>query len=670
MIAEIGHYALVLAFGLALVQGTLPLWGAARGDAALIGLGRSTALGQFAFLSLAFCALIWAFAVSDFSIVNVASNSHSSKPLIFKISAAWGSHEGSLVLWVWILALYGAGVALFGGNLPPSFRARVLAVQGLIGLGFLAFMLFTSNPFLRLDPVPLDGRGFNPILQDPALAAHPPMLYAGYVGLSMAYAFAIAALIEGRVDASWARWVRPWTLAAWCALSIGIALGSYWAYYELGWGGWWFWDPVENASFMPWLAATALLHSAVVVEKRGSLKSWTILLAILAFSLSLLGTFLVRSGVLTSVHAFAVDPARGVFVLALLGIAIGGSLALYAFRAPSLQAGGIFAPVSREGGLVLNNLLLSTACATVLLGTLYPLLLETVGGPKISVGAPYFDATFVPLMVPLLVAVPIGAMLAWKRGDFPGVLGRLKAAFVITGAMVVLQLVLSRGSGILAALAMGLAVWIVTGSLVELAGRVQLFRAPPRRSWQRAKGLPRSTFAMALAHIGVGVFVAGVTASSAWQQEAILTMRPGDSADLGGYSFMLAGIEERQGPNYVARRAAFEVSDGGRPVATLRPEKRFYPVERQPTSEAGIDMGLLRDLYVVLGDPVEGEGEADSAHTVRIYVNPLVMWIWGGVGIMGFAGLLSLSDRRHRVGAPSPARTRLGAAAPAGAGAD
>ena len=432
MIAEIGHYALVLAFGFALVQGSLPFWGAARGDPALMALARTTALGQFLFLTVAFGALIQAFAVSDFSLVNVAANSHSSKPLVYKISAAWGSHEGSLVLWVWILALYGCGVALFGRNLPAAFRARVLGVQGLIGVGFLAFMLFTSNPFLRLDPAPLDGQGFNPILQDLALAAHPPMLYAGYVGLSMAYAFAIAALIEGRVDASWARWVRPWTLAAWCALSLGIALGSYWAYYELGWGGWWFWDPVENASFMPWLAGTALLHSAVVVEKRGSLKSWTILLAILAFSLSLLGTFLVRSGVLTSVHAFAVDPARGVFVLALLGVAVGGSLALYAWRAPQLQGGGLFAPVSREGGLLLNNLLLSTACATVLLGTLYPLLLETVGGPKISVGPPYFNATFAPLMVPLVAAMPIGAMLAWKRGDLAGVVGRLKAALAVT----------------------------------------------------------------------------------------------------------------------------------------------------------------------------------------------------------------------------------------------
>jgi cytochrome c-type biogenesis protein CcmF len=665
MIVEIGHYALVLAFGLALVQCTLPLLGAARGDAGLIALARSTALGQFVFVSVAFGALIHAFATSDFSVVNVAVNSHSTKPLIYKVAAAWGSHEGSLVLWVWILALYGCGVALFGRNLPPAFQARVLAVQGLIGVGFLAFMLLTSNPFIRLDPAPIDGQGFNPILQDPALAAHPPMLYAGYVGFSVAFAFAIAALIEGRVDATWARWVRPWTLAAWCCLSFGIALGSYWAYYELGWGGWWFWDPVENASFMPWLAGTALLHSAIVVEKRDALKSWTILLAILAFALSLLGTFLVRSGVLTSVHAFAVDPARGIFVLALLGIAVGGSLALYAWRAPQLQGRGVFAPISREGGLLFNNLLLATACATVLLGTLYPLLLETVGGPKISVGPPYFDATFVPLMVPLLIAVPIGTMLAWKRGDLGGVLGRLKAALAITGAALLVQLVLSRGTHVLAALAMALAIWVVAGSLVELASRIQLLRIPLGRSWQRARGLPRAAYAMTTAHVGLGVFVAGVVASSAWQSEAILVMKPGDRAELAGYQFALARIEEVQGPNYLARRATFEVTKDGRAVARLTPEKRFYAVEQQATSEAGIDAGLFRDLYVVLGDPVEGAA-AGGGHTVRIYHNPLVMWIWGGVMIMGLAGMLSLSDRRHRVGAPTPARARL-APAPAGA---
>jgi cytochrome c-type biogenesis protein CcmF len=455
--------------------------------------------------------------------------------------------------------------------------------------------------------------------------------------------------------------VRPWTLAAWCSLSLGIALGSYWAYYELGWGGWWFWDPVENASFMPWLAATALLHSAIVVEKRDSLKSWTILLAILAFSLSLLGTFLVRSGVLTSVHAFAVDPRRGVFILALLALAIGGSLVLYAWRAPALRSRGLFAPVSREGALLLNNLLLATACATVLLGTLYPLLLEAVGGPKISVGPPYFNATFVPLMVPLLIAIPIGSMLAWKRGDLAGVLGRLKFALLIAALALLVQLGFSRGAQLLAAGAMAIAVWLLVGTLWELIERVQLLRLPPARSWQRARRLPRASYAMTLAHFGVGVLVAGVTASTAWQSEAILVLQPGQSARLAGYSFTLARLDDRQGPNYVLRRAVVDVTRDGSPVATLTPEKRYYPVEGQPTSEAGIDMGFWRDLYVVLGDPAEG---APGGHTMRIYVNPLVMWIWGGVAIMGVAGLISLSDRRHRVGAPSPARTRL---APAGA---
>jgi cytochrome c-type biogenesis protein CcmF len=663
MTAEIGTYALVLAFALALVQGTLPLWGAARHDAALMALPRTTAVGQFVFTSLAFIALIWAFVASDFSVVNVATNSHSSKPLIYKISASWGSHEGSLVLWVWILALYGAGVAIFGRNLPPSFRARVLAVQGLIALGFLAFLLFTSNPFLRLDPAPLDGQGFNPILQDPALAAHPPLLYAGYVGLSLTFAFAIAALIEGRVDASWARWVRPWTLLAWGCLTLGIALGSYWAYYELGWGGWWFWDPVENASFMPWLAATALLHSAIVVEKRGSLKSWTILLAILAFSLSLLGTFLVRSGVLTSVHAFAVDPQRGVFVLALLVIAIGGSLLLYAWRAPQLQGGGSFAPVSREGGLLLNNLLLSTACATVLLGTLYPLLLETVGGPLISVGPPYFNATFVPLMVPLLIAIPIGTMLAWKRGDLPGVLARLKLVGVVSVLTLIVCAFIAGWAHVLAAFGFAIAVWVIGGTLAELAGRIQLFKVQPARSFERLKGLPLSTFGMTLAHIGVGVFVVGVTASSAFQREAIVVMQPGDRVELAGYGFLLDELRDLQGPNWIAQKAVFRVDVDGRRIATLRPERRFYPVERQPTSEAGIHSNAWRDLYAVLGEPVEGSG-----HTVRIYHNPMVMWIWAGVTLMGLAGLVSLADRRLRVGAPTPSRVRTrAAAAPAGA---
>jgi cytochrome c-type biogenesis protein CcmF len=648
MIAELGHYALVLAFGLALVQATLPQWGAARRDATLTGVAVPASLAQFAALTLAFAALLHAYVTSDFSVLNVAENSHSTKPLVYKISGAWGNHEGSLVLWVWILALFGAAVALFGRNLPEAFRARVLSVQGLIGAGFLAFMLFTSNPFLRLDPAPLDGRGLNPILQDPGLAIHPPMLYLGYVGLSTAYSFAVAALIEGRIDAAWARWVRPWTLAAWVSLTLGIALGSWWAYYELGWGGWWFWDPVENASFMPWLAATALLHSAIVVEKRDTLKSWTILLAILGFSLSLLGTFLVRSGVLTSVHAFATDPARGVFILALLVVAIGGSLALYAWRAPLMQGGGVFAPVSREGGLVLNNLLLATATATVLLGTLYPLILDTVGGPKISVGAPFFNATFVPLMVPLVVAVPLGSMMAWKRGDLPGVLGRLTAAFVATAAAVILCLALTDLRSAFAALGIGLGVWVIAGSLSELVQRVGLFRGA---ALARARGLPRSAWAMTVAHAGLGVLILGITVSATGQSERIIVMRPGDTAELAGYEVTFRGTTEVQGPNYVGQRGTFVATRDGEPVAEIASEKRFFPVEQNSTTEAGIDTTPLRDLYFVLGDQTP-----DGAWAVRLYHNPLVVWIWGGTAIMALAGLISLTDRRLRVGAPRPAR--------------
>lgn len=669
MIIELGHYALVLALGLSIVQSTLPFWGASRNDTQLMALAPNAAIGQFVFMVIAFGALVYAFAVSDFSVSNVATNSHSSKPMIFKIAASWGNHEGSMVFWVLILAFYGALVAMFGKNLPPSFKARVLGVQGLISVGFLSFTLFTSNPFLRVDPAPIDGNGFNPLLQDVALAAHPPMLYAGYVGLSMAYAFAIAALIEGRVDASWARWVRPWTLLAWVFLTFGITLGSYWAYYELGWGGWWFWDPVENASFMPWLAATALLHSSIVVEKRGSLKSWTILLAILAFSLSLLGTFLVRSGVLTSVHAFAVDPARGVYILGLLIIAIGGSLALFAWRAPQLRTSTMFSPISREGALLLNNLLLATACATVLLGTLYPLILEAIDGSKISVGPPYFNATFGPLMIPLLVAVPIGSMLAWKRGDVMGVLSRLRVAFALTLAIVIAHLVWTQGKGALTILGLGVAWWVMLGSLVELAERVQLFRIPLSRSWKRAGGLPRSAYAMTMAHIGLGVMMVGVVASSSWQSERILVMKPGDQVELVGYDFVLDEVATEQGPNYIARRASVVVTEDGNPVTTLHPEMRFYNVERQPTSEAGIHTNILRDLYVVLADPPQGQNASEVGYTVRVYHNPMVAWIWAGVVLMGFGGTISLTDRRHRVGAPTTAKARRKKAVPAAEGA-
>ena len=651
MIAEFGHYALVLALGLALAQGTVPLVGAARRDAAMIGVAVPAALVQFLCISLAFAALIHAHVTSDFSLQNVYANSSAAKPLIYKIAGVWGNHEGSLVLWVWILALFGAGVAAFGRNLPSPFKARVLATQGLIGVGFLLFMLLTSNPFLRLEPAPLDGQGLNPILQDPGLAMHPPMLYLGYVGLSTTYSFAVAALIEGRVDATWARWVRPWTLAAWVALTFGITLGSWWAYYTLGWGGYWFWDPVENASLMPWLAATALLHSAIVVEKRDTLKSWTILLAILAFSLSLMGTFLVRSGVLTSVHAFATDPTRGIFILLLLAIAIGGSLTLFAWRAPALQGGGVFAPVSREAALLLNNLLLATATATVLLGTLYPLALDVLGGAKISVGPPYYHATFVPLVIPLLLAVPVGSMLAWKRGDLAGVAGRLAAALIVAAVVVVAALTLQDVRLGLAALGLGLGVWVITGSLIELAGRAGLFQTGLARVLPRARALPRSAWAMALAHIGIGVLVLGITVSGTGRVEHILTMRPGETTDLAGYRVRLDGIEPVQGPNYLAQRATFTVTSGGDPVVTLESEKRSFPLEQMTTTQAGIDTGLWRDLYLVVGDAA-----ANGAYTVRLYYNPLVFWIWGGAGLMGLGGLLSLTDRRLRVGAPSPGR--------------
>ncbi len=658
MTVELGHFALVLAFAVAVVQSTLPLYGAVRRDPVLTGVAPYAAVVQFLLVSFAFATLVQAYLVSDFSVRNVFENSHSSKPFFYKLAGTWGNHEGSLVLWVLILTLFGACVAVFGRRLPPTFMARVLAVQGLISVGFLSFMLLTSNAFLRLDPAPADGRGLNPILQDPGLALHPPFLYLGYVGFSTAYSFAMAALLEGRVDPSWARWLRPWVLVAWLFLTLGIALGSWWAYYELGWGGWWFWDPVENASFMPWLVGTALLHSAIVLEKRNTLKSWTILLAILTFALSLLGTFLVRSGVLTSVHAFATDPARGVYILMLLLIAVGGSLALFAIRAPAMQSGSLFAPVSREGALVLNNLLLSTATATVLLGTLYPLALEALGGPKISVGPPYFNATFVPLMIPLLLAVPVGAMLSWKRGDLPGVLARLKVAVGASVVVALGYLAVFDLRGVLAALGFALAAWLVVGSLVELAGRVALFRLPLRRSLDRLAGLPRSAIGMTVAHIGLGILVVGITATSSGQIERILVMRPGETATLAGYEVTFKGVTERQGPNFVAERGTFEARRDGRLVAVLHSERRSFPVEGQTTTEAAIDTTLWRDLYFVLGDPV---GE-DGGRTVRLYYNPLVVWLWGGAVIMALGGLVSLSDRRLRVGAPTPARMRAASA--------
>jgi len=659
MIVEIGHYALVLALFVALVQGSLPLAGAQTGNTAWMALARPAAIAQFALVAIAFLALVHAYVTSDFSVVNVVRNSHSAKPLLYKISGAWGNHEGSMLLWVLMLAAYGLMVALFGRNLPAGLRARVLAIQALIAVGFLLFLLFTSNPFARAFPAPADGNDLNPLLQDPGLAFHPPFLYLGYVGFSMAFAFAVAALISGRVDPAWARWVRPWTLLAWCALTVGIVLGSWWAYYELGWGGWWFWDPVENASLMPWIAGTALLHSAIVVEKRDALKSWTILLAILAFALSLIGTFLVRSGVLTSVHAFATDPARGLFILFLLVIIIGGALVLYAWRAPALKQGGLFAPVSREGGLVLNNLLLTAGLATVFLGTLYPLLLDAVGGGKISVGAPFFNATFVPLMVPMVAAMGVGPLLAWKRGDLAGALGRLKFAFAATVLVALAVWYVESDGPVLAVLGIGLAAWLFFATLAELAGRIKLFAAPAAESWRRARGLPRATYGMTLAHAGLALVIAGMT-GSAWYSENVLTMRVGDTARIAGFELTLETVDVTPGPNYDAERARFRARRGGQEVAVLEPERRFYPVQGMPTTEAAIRTTWRADLYAVIG-----EGDGQGAWTVRLYHNPLVAWMWFGATVMVVGGLVSLSDRRLRVGAPARRRRRPAPAAKA-----
>ncbi|MFM9941905.1 MAG: heme lyase CcmF/NrfE family subunit [Hyphomicrobiaceae bacterium] len=653
MIIELGHFALILALVVALVQMAVPALGARWHDARLMDVARPASLLQLALVATSFLALTHAYVTSDFSVENVAINSHSMKPIIYKISGVWGNHEGSMLLWVLILALFGAAVALFGNNLPPTLKANVLAVQASIALAFLLFIVTTSNPFNRLDPAPLDGRGLNPVLQDLGLAIHPPMLYAGYVGFSMAFSFAIAALIEGRTDAAWARWVRPWTLLAWMLLTIGIAMGSWWAYYELGWGGWWFWDPVENASFMPWLAGTALLHSALVMEKREALKIWTVLLAILTFSLSLMGTFLVRSGVLSSVHAFAVDPKRGVFILAIMVIFVGGALILFSARAGSLRQGGLFSPISREGALVLNNILIATATATVFVGTLYPLALESVTGQSISVGPPYFNLTFGPLMVPLLLAMPLGPLLAWKRGDAAAAMERLLWAIGLTMAAAALVLALKSRGPWLAPFALALGVWVIAGSVSELAFRAKAGQAPWPEVWRRLRHLPRASYGSALAHAGVGISVIGIVATSAWQTEKVVAMRPGEKLEIAGYTLEFRGTAPGVGPNYKELTGSFAVTRGGAAIAELTPSKRLYDQPPQPTTEAGIHASWRGDLYTVLGDE-----QQTGAYTVRVYFNPLVRFIWLGAIVMFFGGLLSLSDRRLRVGAPRRSRAR------------
>ncbi|MDQ0423137.1 cytochrome c-type biogenesis protein CcmF [Peteryoungia aggregata LMG 23059] len=651
MIIELGHYALVLALATCLVVSILPVIGARRGDAAMMAVGTTGTYALFLLVAFSFAVLTYGYVVSDFSVQNVYQNSHSLKPMIYKVSGVWGNHEGSMLLWVLILAFFSAMVAFFGSNLPDRLKANVLAVQAWITTAFTLFILLTSNPFIRLSPIPAEGQDLNPVLQDIGLAIHPPLLYLGYVGFSVCFSFAIAALMDGRIDAAWARWVRPWTLAAWVFLTAGISMGSYWAYYELGWGGWWFWDPVENASFMPWLAGTALLHSALVMEKRDALKIWTVLLAIIAFSLSLLGTFLVRSGVLTSVHAFATDPTRGVFILGILVIFIGGAFTLFALRAPMLKAGGLFQPISREGALVLNNLILTVSTASVLIGTLYPLLLETLTGEKISVGPPFFNITFGLLMIPLLLAVPFGPFLAWKRGD---VLGALQRLYVAAALSLVLGLGLwyvQNGGPVMAVAGLALAFFVMGGAIADLWYRAGFGKHPFSTAWSRFKGLPRSAFGTALAHFGVGVTVLGVVAVTTFETETVVEMKPGMTAEAGGYVVTFDGIRAATGPNYTEDQGHFTIREGGVEVADVWSSKRLYTARQMPTTEAGIVTFGFSQLYVSLGDPM-----ANGGIVVRIWWKPWILCIWYGTIVMMIGGVVSLSDRRLRVGAPKRAK--------------
>ncbi len=656
MLVEAGHFALALALGLSLIQFIVPLWGARANDPVLMAVAPTSALAVLACIAFAFLALTFAYVSSDFSVLNVVQNSHSAKPLIYKISGVWGNHEGSMLLWVLILALFGAVVAVSRNSIPMRLQANTLAVQAAVTIAFLLFILTTSNPFTRAVPVPLEGQDLNPLLQDPGLAIHPPLLYIGYVGFSISFAFACAALIDGRIDAVWARIVRPWTLGAWAFLTLGIAMGSYWAYYELGWGGWWFWDPVENASLMPWLAGTALLHSTVVMEKRDALKVWTILLAILTFSLSLLGTFLVRSGVLTSVHSFAVDPERGTFILGILILFIGGSLALFAWRAPLLKQGGLFAPVSREGALVLNNLFLATACATVFIGTLYPLALEVMTGEKISVGAPFFNFTFLPLIVPLLLLLPLGQTLAWKRGNFLGTAQRLYAIFGLSLLATVVMFAFTYGGPVAAPLGVGLGLYLILGSLNEIVTRSWSKGNSPAVAWRKASGLPRSAWGTAIAHAGVGLTVIGI-AATAWGVEGLGTLKTGERLKAGAYEARLERVVPRVEANYREDAATLTIFRNGQELGTVESMKRLYVTRGMPTTEAGIMTVGLGQVYASLG-----EVQPDGTVGVMLYHKPLVLLIWIGSVVMAAGGALSLTDRRLRIGAPVPAK--IGPAAP------
>ncbi|MDG1858679.1 MAG: heme lyase CcmF/NrfE family subunit [Emcibacteraceae bacterium] len=644
MIVEIGHFSLILACSLAVIQGVFPLYGSYKNNVRMMALSRPTAYAQFLFVSISFAALMYSFIVSDFSVANVAQNSHTLKPMLYKVSATWGNHEGSILFWALILALYGAMVAFFGRKLPRSFHVKVLSIQAFVGLGFYLFLLLTSNPFERVFPFPLEGNGLNPLLQDPGLAFHPPLLYLGYVGLSITFSFAVGALLEERVDAAWARWVRPWTLLAWCFLTAGLALGSWWAYYELGWGGWWFWDPVENVAFIPWLVSTALLHSAIVVEKRDTLKAWTILLAIMAFSLSLLGTFIVRSGVLTSVHAFATDPERGVFILMFLCLVIGGSLFLFALKADKLQPGGLFAPISRESMLVINNLLLSVAALVVLFGTLYPLFRDALTGEKITVGPPFFNLAFGSLMIPLILAMGLGPTATWKRADLRGIADRLKFVFLAALVLMVTFYYLAGGGAIMSAVWVGLGLWLLFSTLLEWADRVKLFKGG---AIKRISRQPRASVGMTFGHLGLAVTVLGIAATSFWGQEYQGIMKYGDRAEIAGYEVTLRNTDGVIGPNYTAVRAEFDVRKDGGEMQKLFPESRVYLTPPMPTTEAAILSTFMGDLFVVIG-------EANSAEydqwAVRLYFKPLQVWLWAGVAIMVLGGFISLSDRRFRTG--------------------
>ena len=652
MLNEIGHFTLLLAFCVALIQATIPLFGAHKGRIDLMAIAESTANLQFALLLASFSALTHAFVTSDFSVKLVVLNSHSLKPMLYKVTGVWGNHEGSMLLWVLILSLFGASASWFGTNLPILLKTRVLSVQGAIGVAFLAFIIFTSNPFERVQIPPFDGQDLNPLLQDPGLAFHPPFLYLGYVGLSMAFSFAVAALIEGEIDAAWGRWVRPWTLAAWIFLTIGIALGSWWAYYELGWGGFWFWDPVENASFMPWLLAAALLHSAIVVEKRETLKSWTILLAILAFGFSLIGTFIVRSGVLTSVHAFANDPERGFFILIILGVFMGGALILFSFRSGAMESYSVFSLASRETALISNNVLLAVSAFVIFLGTIWPLVAELFFDRKLSVGPPFFNAAFTPFMILLGLILPLGSNLSWKRASILKTLKKFLAVFVLCVCLSGFIWSIQTGQSLIGPIGVFLGSWIVMGTIIDL-----LSKLGNSRSMGRLMFLPRADFGKFFAHFGLGVTMFAIAALSSWEKEDIRVVSIGSSWNVGSYDLKLDDVVEIRGPNYFSKMGIIAVSKEGSELITLRPEKRNYPIAQMPTTEAAIDYRISRDLYVVLGDQ-----QSENAWTVRTYLKPFANWIWGGCAIMALGGILSLTDRRLRIAAGSKRAKSLGQA--------